>query len=80
MTGERLVPPSSTLDGYHWIRRHRGSRAIPLYWNAIWYANGGPGWGSWASPAHECDWQYVAPCPSPDDGKEDAACLMKIGR
>lgn len=65
----RYVPPFPQNNGYHWIRRFRGGPAIPLYWNALWHANGSNGWGQWAQPDREDQWEYCGPCPSPDDGK-----------
>jgi hypothetical protein len=63
----RYVPPFSQTSGYHWIRRFRGGPAIPLYWNCLWHSNGSDGWGQWAQPDREDQWEYCGPCPSPDD-------------
>lgn len=63
----RCTPPDPGRDGYHWVRRYRGAPAIPLYWNAIWASNTGSGWGQWQEPDREDQWEYLGPCPSPDD-------------
>jgi hypothetical protein len=65
----RCVPPDAYQSGYHWVRRWRGSAAIPLHWNATWHRNKGNGWGSWAQPDREDQWEYLGPCPSPDDSR-----------
>jgi hypothetical protein len=63
----RYVPPYPDISGYHWIRRFRGGPAIPLYWNALWHRNGAQGWGQWAQPDREDQWEYCGRCISPDD-------------
>lgn len=69
----RFVPPFPERTGYHWIRRYRGSVAIPLWWNADWNRNGGEGWGRMAEPNREFNWEYCGPCPSPDDKQSASA-------
>lgn len=66
----RYVPPFPNANGYHWIRRFRGGPAIPLYWSALWHQNGAQGWGQWAQPDREDQWEYCGPCPSPDDREQ----------
>lgn len=63
----RCVPPNQEKDGYHWVRRFRGAPAIPLMWNATWWRNADNGWGVWGQPDREDKWEYIGPCPSPDD-------------
>jgi len=63
----RCVPPDPERDGYHWIRRFRGGPAIPLHWNATWWRNADRGWGSYGQPDRESQWEYLGPCPSPDE-------------
>lgn len=63
----RLIPPNSERSGYHWVRRLRGAPAIPLHWNATWHRNVDNGWGAFSQPDREDKWEYVGPCPSPDD-------------
>lgn len=63
----RFMPPNYRVSGYHWIRRFHGGPAIPLYWNALWQQSAGNGWGQWAQPDREDQWEYLGQCPSPDD-------------
>lgn len=63
------IPQNPEFDGYHWVRRYRGGPAIPLFWNALWHANANRGWGDWAEPHRENEWEYLGPCPSPDDAR-----------
>jgi hypothetical protein len=63
----RCIPPNPDVDGYHWVRRYRGGPAIPLAWFALWHTNSGRGWGKWCEPNREDQWEYLGPCPSPDD-------------
>lgn len=63
----RYVPPYATRTAYHWIRRFKSGPAIPLWWNATWHQNGAEGWGRWAQPDRENQWEYCGACPSPDD-------------
>jgi hypothetical protein len=63
----RCTPPNPEVSGYRWIRRYRGGPAIPLHWNATWWRNADRGWGHWGQPDREKDWEYLGPCPSPDD-------------
>lgn len=67
----RCVPPVWDRDGWHWVRRFRGGPAIPLHWNERWHRNADRGWGMWGQPDREDQWEYLGPCPSPDD-KEQA--------
>jgi hypothetical protein len=62
-----MIPPEPSKTGYHWVRRYRGGPAIPLWWNATWHENGGCGWGRWGQSDREHHWEYLGPCPSPDD-------------
>lgn len=66
----RCVPLNPERDGYHWIRRWRGGPAVPFHWNATWYRNADNGWGAWSQPDREDQWEYLGPCPSPDDAQE----------
>lgn len=63
-TGYRCIPTNPERDGYHWVRRYRGGPAIPLAWFANWHENVGRGW---SEPDREDKWEYLGPCPSPDD-------------
>lgn len=63
----RCVPPNPEVSGYHWVRRYRGAPAIPLHWDALWWHNADRGWGHWGEPDRESQWEYLGPCPSPDD-------------
>lgn len=63
----RCIPLDPERDGYHWVRRYRGGPAIPLAWFANWHQNVGRGWGEWSEPDREDQWEYLGPCPSPDD-------------
>ena len=72
----RYIPPCPGVSGYHWIRRYPSGPAVPLYWNAEWYKNGGDGWGRWAEPDRENKWAYCGACLSPDD--RDGARLTNI--
>lgn len=63
----RCVPPNPEHEGYHWVRRFRGGPAIPLHWSPTWWHNADRGWGMWGQPDRESEWEYLGPCPSPDD-------------
>lgn len=64
---KRFLPPDPEVDGYHWVRRFRSGPAIPLYWTASWHRNAGNGWGRNSQPDREHLWEYIGPCPSPDE-------------
>lgn len=63
----RFVPPNPERSGYHWLRRWRGGPAVPFRWNAEWHRKADNGWGAWSQPDREDQWEYLGPCPSPDD-------------
>lgn len=63
----RMIPQNPEKEGYHWVRRFRGGPAIPMHWNPTWWHNADRGWGVWGQPERESEWEYLGPCPSPDD-------------
>lgn len=67
----RYVPPFPERSGYHWVRRYHGAPCIPLHWFADWHRNGGEGWGQWAEPDREHQWEYCGPCPVPHEPPAD---------
>jgi hypothetical protein len=63
----RCIPPDAEKEVYHWVRRWVGAPAIPLCWHPDWHKNVGKGWGNFSQPEREREWEYLGPCPSPDD-------------
>ena len=71
MTLQETAPPDRTVDGWHWLKHPDGDKPFALEWvsacQKYWFHT------DLYSPEQmtERGWRYIAPCPYPDEVKDE---------